>query len=62
MRTGPKGIDPKHHYANVMVKVANENVVSHERVVSVNMTTIEEPVVLHGYQFQDQKPSLGLLV
>lgn len=41
-RTGPKGVDPKHHNANVMVKDANGNVVSHERVVSGNMTTTEK--------------------
>jgi len=41
-RTGPKGVDPAHHNANVMVKDADGSVISHERLVSGNMTTSEK--------------------
>jgi hypothetical protein len=40
-RTGPIGVDPKHHNANVLVRDANGNVVRHERLVSGNMTPEE---------------------
>lgn len=41
-RAGPRGVDPKHHNANVMVKDENGVVVSHERIVSGNMTPAEK--------------------
>jgi RHS repeat-associated protein len=41
-RTGPIGVDPKHHNANVMVRDANGNILSHDRLVSGNMTTTEK--------------------
>ena len=41
-RTGPNGVDPNHHNANVMVKYASGNVVSHEGLVSGNMTPAEK--------------------
>ena len=41
-RTGPKGVDPNHHNANVTVRDADGAIVSHDRVVSGNMTPDEE--------------------
>ena len=41
-RTGPKGVDPLHHNANVLVRDAEGNIISHERVVSGNMTVEEK--------------------
>jgi RHS repeat-associated protein len=41
-RTGPKGVDPNHHNANVMVRDVDGKVISHERVVSGNMTVEEK--------------------
>ncbi|WKJ92598.1 RHS repeat-associated core domain-containing protein [Methylomonas montana] len=41
-RTGPKGVDPDHHNANVMVRDASGDVISHERIVSGNMTPTEK--------------------
>ncbi|HYD38559.1 MAG TPA: hypothetical protein VEA60_13165, partial [Allosphingosinicella sp.] len=41
-RTGPHGVDPNHHNANVMVRDSNGRVVSHDRVVSGNMTVEEQ--------------------
>ncbi|MGH6614422.1 hypothetical protein [Sphingomonas sp.] len=39
---GPKGVDPLHHNANVLVRDSAGNVVSHERLVSGNMTLEEQ--------------------
>jgi hypothetical protein len=41
-RLGPKGVDPLHHNANVLVRDVNGNVVSHQRFVSGNMTLEEQ--------------------
>ncbi|MEP9403196.1 hypothetical protein [Sphingomonas sp. VNH70] len=41
-RLGPKGVDPLHHNANVLVRDASGNVVAHERFVSGNMTLEEQ--------------------
>lgn len=41
-RLGPKGIDPLHHNANVTIRDAQGNIISHERVVSGNMTPTEQ--------------------
>jgi len=41
-RSGPKGIDPNHHNANVMVRDVDGKVISHGRVVSGNMTAEEK--------------------
>jgi len=41
-RTGPKGVDPKHHNLNVMVKSKDGTVKSHERLISGNMTQEEK--------------------
>jgi RHS repeat-associated protein len=41
-RTGPKGVDPNHHNANVLVRDAQGNIISHERIVSGNMTPEEK--------------------
>lgn len=41
-RSGPRGVDPDHHNANVMVRNADGRVVSHQRVVSGNMTPDEK--------------------
>jgi len=40
-RTGPRGVDPNHHNANVTVRDTNGSIVSHDRVVSGNMTPDE---------------------
>jgi Pput_2613-like deaminase len=37
-RSGPKGVDPEHHNANVLVQDESGQVVGHERVVSGDMT------------------------
>ncbi|TQV75607.1 hypothetical protein FLL45_06230 [Aliikangiella marina] len=42
VRTGPRGVDPNHHNANVMVRDADGNILSHERIVSGNMTPTEK--------------------
>jgi len=41
-RSGPKGVDPKHHNANVLIKDAKGNVIVHDRLVSGNMTPSEK--------------------
>lgn len=41
-RTGPKGVDPDHHNANVIVRDINGAVVTHTRLVSGNMTAAEK--------------------
>jgi hypothetical protein len=41
-RTGPKGVDPLHHNANVLVVDAQGNVQLHTRIVSGNMTPAEK--------------------
>ena len=41
-RTGPKGINPAHHNANVTVRDANGNITLHTRIVSGNMTPEEQ--------------------
>ncbi|MBX3712655.1 MAG: type IV secretion protein Rhs [Lysobacter sp.] len=41
-RSGPRGVDPGHHNANVLVRDANGKLVSHQRVVSGNMTPAEK--------------------
>jgi len=41
-RTGPRGVDPGRHNANVAVRDASGNLVSHQRLVSGNMTTTEQ--------------------
>src|SRR3546814_17478673 len=41
-RLGPKGVDPLHHNANVLVRDASGNVVAHQRFVSGNMTLDEQ--------------------
>jgi hypothetical protein len=41
-RLGPKGVDPNHHNANVLVRDAAGNVVAHQRIVSGNMTLEEQ--------------------
>ena len=40
-RSGPHGLDPAHHNANVTVRDAQGNIIHHERVVSGNMTAEE---------------------
>lgn len=37
-RSGPRGVDPDHHNANVLVQDESGQVIAHERVVSGNMT------------------------
>jgi hypothetical protein len=41
-RSGPRGVDPNHHNANVLVRDAAGNVVAHQRIVSGNMTLEEQ--------------------
>ena len=41
-RTGPRGVDPSHHNANITVRDASGNIISHDRVVSGNMTPEEQ--------------------
>jgi len=41
-RTGPRGVDPAHHNANVAVRDANGKLIRHERLVSGNMTEAEQ--------------------
>lgn len=41
-RTGPKGVDPGRHNANVTVRDNDGNIVSHHREVSGNMTAAEK--------------------
>jgi RHS repeat-associated protein len=41
-RSGPRGVDPDHHNANVLVRDINGKVVQHERVISGNMTPAEK--------------------
>jgi hypothetical protein len=41
-RLGPRGVDPIHHNANVMVRDASGRPRYHERIVSGNMTPEEE--------------------
>lgn len=41
-RLGPKGVNPLHHNANVLVRDAEGNVVAHQRFVSGNMTPEEQ--------------------
>jgi RHS repeat-associated protein len=41
-RTGPKGVDPAHHNANVTIRDANGKIIEHTRVVSGNMTVEEQ--------------------
>jgi len=41
-RTGPKGVDPLHHNANVLLVDAQGNVVGHTRIVSGSMTPAEQ--------------------
>jgi len=41
-RTGPRGVDAARHNANVAVRDANGNLLSHERLVSGNMTPTEK--------------------
>ncbi|MBN1513538.1 MAG: hypothetical protein JXB13_16090, partial [Phycisphaerae bacterium] len=40
-RSGPRGVDPAHHNANVMFRDVNNNVLHHERLVSGSMTPEE---------------------
>jgi hypothetical protein len=40
-RTGPKGVDSKHHNANVTIRDSDGAIVSHHREVSGNMTEAE---------------------
>ena len=40
--SGPKGVDPAHHNANVMVRDAAGDIKQHQRVVSGNMTPAEQ--------------------
>jgi hypothetical protein len=41
-RLGPRGLDPAHHNANVMVRDASGQLRNHERLVSGNMTAEEQ--------------------
>jgi len=41
-RTGPRGVDPAHHNANVTVRDADGGIISHSRLVSGNMTPEEQ--------------------
>lgn len=41
-RTGPHGVDPNHHNANVTIRDANGTIRVHDRVVSGNMTPAEK--------------------
>ena len=41
-RTGPVGVDPLHHNANVLVRDAQGNIIGHTRIVSGNMTHAEQ--------------------
>jgi RHS repeat-associated protein len=42
LRLGPKGVDPGHHNANIMIRGESGSVLSHERIVSGNMTAAEK--------------------
>ncbi|GIW82862.1 MAG: hypothetical protein KatS3mg105_4669 [Gemmatales bacterium] len=41
-RLGPRGVDPAHHNANIMVRDASGRLRHHERIVSGNMTPEEK--------------------
>jgi hypothetical protein len=41
-RLGPRGVDPAHHNANIMVRDASGRLRHHERIVSGNMTPEEQ--------------------
>jgi len=41
-RTGPVGVDPRHHNVNVLVRDAKGNVIRHSRIVSGTMTSAEQ--------------------
>jgi hypothetical protein len=41
-RLGPRGVDPIHHNANIMVRDESGSIRFHERIVSGNMTAEEE--------------------
>jgi len=41
-RLGPKGVDTARHNANVLVRDASGNIVTHQRLVSGSMTAVEK--------------------
>ncbi|BBL73232.1 hypothetical protein MishRS11D_03300 [Methylomagnum ishizawai] len=41
-RGGPRGVDPFHHNANVTIRDAQGTIIRHERIVSGNMTPVEQ--------------------